>query len=324
MTKSDSSLRREIAIVLVLTAIGAVLRLWSFWGLGLQHFDEGVYALSGLWILSPHFLAGIDPTVISYAPPGFPILVGLAYLLFGVADLSAIAVSVLCGLITIPVAGWLGRRTFGPGAGAAAAAFAAVSGEHVALSRMSLTDVPFLLFWLASIGVGARFLEKPGFGRALIFGVLVGLAQNFKYNGWLAGVVVGMVVLIDCIAKRRDASKEIVYGLVAAIVSTIVYTPWFLFVDRHGGYASLLAHHRGYMGGLAEWWPHWKAQMAQSVALAGSLSWGKSGFLSWGVAAWALAWLACAFARKGRRLVDPGTEGRWTRFSLCLLAGTVA
>ena len=79
----DSGLPREILVVIALTLLGAVLRLWSPGRLGLVHFDEGIYALAGLWSLSPRGLAGIDPTVIAYAPPGFPFLVGLSYLVFG-------------------------------------------------------------------------------------------------------------------------------------------------------------------------------------------------------------------------------------------------
>ena len=51
----------------------------------------------------------------------FRCLVGLSYLVLGVGDLAAILVSIGAGTLTIPVAAWLSRRTFGPGAGAAAA-----------------------------------------------------------------------------------------------------------------------------------------------------------------------------------------------------------
>ena len=107
----------------------------------------------------------IDPTVISYAPPGFPVLVGLSYLVFGVNDLAAILVSIGAGTLTIPVAAWLSRRTFGPGAGGAAAAFAALSGPHIAFSRMALTDASFLLCWLAAIGHGPAISRAAQSGR---------------------------------------------------------------------------------------------------------------------------------------------------------------
>ena len=122
MEMKPSSLRREAVIVALMTLVGAVLRFWGPGRLGLNHFDEGIYALAGLWIQSPKGIAGISPEVVAYAPPLFPFLVGLSYTFLGVSDVSAILVSQVCGVLTIPAVAWVGRRTFGPGAGAAAAA----------------------------------------------------------------------------------------------------------------------------------------------------------------------------------------------------------
>src|SRR4051794_6883549 len=106
--------RRNCLLITVVSLIGAVLRLWAFGRLSLVHFDEGIYAFSGLWMAAEHGPLSIDPMVIPYAPPGFPLLVGLCYLAFGVSDYSAIVGATLCGVATIPVVGWLGRQTFGP------------------------------------------------------------------------------------------------------------------------------------------------------------------------------------------------------------------
>ena len=157
--------------------------------------------MSGLWTPAPGGLAAIDPMLIPYAPPGFPILIGLAYFAFGIADLSAILVATLCGIATIPAVGWLGRRAFGTGAGASASTFAAFAMVHVAFSRKALTDAPFLLAWVVAMGLGMRFLERPGVIRALAMGLAVGLAQNLKYNGWLAGAVVAAAAIVGMIAQ---------------------------------------------------------------------------------------------------------------------------
>ena len=150
-------------------------------------------------------LAGLDPTLIPYAPPGFPFLVGVAYLGLGVSDLAAILVSILAGTLTIPAAAWLARRTFGAGAGAAAAALVAFSGFHVAFSRVALTDASFLLCWILALVCGQRFLERPRFSSAIALGLSVGLAQWFKYNGWLLGV---FVVLAACLGILVDPKER--------------------------------------------------------------------------------------------------------------------
>src|SRR3954451_15761267 len=93
---------REVLIVLILTLVGGMIRLWGLGRLGLTHFDEGIYAIAGLWVVSPRSLAGLDPTVISYAPGGFPFLVGLAYHGLGVSDIASILPSILTATFTIP------------------------------------------------------------------------------------------------------------------------------------------------------------------------------------------------------------------------------
>jgi 4-amino-4-deoxy-L-arabinose transferase-like glycosyltransferase len=263
--------RREALAIAILTVIGATLRLWGFGRLGLSHFDEGIYAIAGLWSSDSAGLGAFDPQVLPYyAPPGYPILVGIGYLVlpWGISDLSAIVMAELCAIATIPVVAWIGRRTYGPGAGAAAAALAAWSGQHVAFSRMAMTDAPFLLAWLVALGLGGRFLEKPTIGRAVALGVAVGAAMNLKYNGWLAGVI---VVLTALIVPDKGRGRTLGLLAIAAGVAAALYLPWFLFVNRHDGYAALLQHQRSYAGGLATWLPHLLTQLDQSVSLSGGL-----------------------------------------------------
>jgi dolichyl-phosphate-mannose-protein mannosyltransferase len=200
---------------------------------------------------------------------------------------------------------WLGRRTFGPGAGFAAATFAALSGPHLAFSRMALTDASFLLAWLIALGLGMRFLERPGAVRAVAMGLGVGVAQQFKYNGWLAGAIVlgsaalGALVRPD---ERRAGGlvRSVGWGLVSAVVAWQVVLPWFLFVESHGGYSALLRHQRTYLEGYREWWPHLQIQADQAVALAGS-----RGLIA---ATLAIAGLSLTIGRP--RLV-PSTVHRW-------------
>ena len=183
------SIRVEFAFVVAATAVGALIRIWALGRLGLVHFDEGVYAISGLWAINPQGFSGLEPMVVPYAPPGFPFLVGLAYKLLGPSDVAAILVSVTTGVLAVPAAAWLARRTFGAGAGAAAAALTAASGFHVAFSRMALTDASFLLCWLVGLIVAQRFLERPAATTGVALGIAVGVAQLFKYSGWTLGVV---------------------------------------------------------------------------------------------------------------------------------------
>jgi 4-amino-4-deoxy-L-arabinose transferase-like glycosyltransferase len=269
---------REITAITILTFAGAVIRAWSLGRLGLVHFDEGIYALGGLWSVLPGGLHSLDASYVAYSPPGFPILIGLSYLGFGISDTSAILISIICGTATIPLVGWLSLRTFGHGAGAVAAALAAFAAVHVTFSRMALTDVSFLLVFLMALAQGQRFIERPNPVGAVVFGLSVGIAQLFKYSGWISGIVVALAVACLQIVKRgeqgaRTARAAWGWGLLAIVVAAMVYLPWYQFVESHGGYRSLLAHQRGYMGGISTWVGHVSLQLAQARVLSGSVQW---------------------------------------------------
>jgi hypothetical protein len=208
----------------------------------------------------------------------------------------------------------IGARTFNKGAGIAAAALLAAAGPHVAFSRMALTDAPFFLAWLAALWLGGRFLERPGTGRAVAFGLAVGIAQNVKYNGWIIGAILAATVILDCVAgsddSRRRSRRALRFGVLAAIVAAVVYAPWFLFVERHGGYGAVLKVQRGYLMPATSWLPNLRLQLAQWVALSGLIS----GALTWGAIGWALAWIGRHLAGADR---EPSRWSRlWTRITL--------
>ena len=272
--KPSSPVIPEWAAILAMTLVAAAIRSVGLGRLGIDHFDEGIYAAAGTWSLRPSGLAGIDPGLIPYAPPGYPTLVGLAYAILGPSDFAAIAVSILAAVATIPVVGLVGRRTFGPGGGAAASVFATVSGLHITFSRMALTDATLLLTWIAAIALGGRFLERPGPGRAVAMGLAVGLAQLVKYNGWLVGAIIAATAVVGILVSREDRSRRHLartfgWGLLAVVVAGLVSWPWFRFVEAHGGYEALLAHQRGYLGGISDWPRHLATQLRQAIALGG-------------------------------------------------------
>ncbi len=297
---------------MLLTLVGAALRLQGLGSLGLTHFDEGIYATAALWIYSPTGLAAYPPSAIAYAPPGYSILVGIFdFLTGGPSDVSALAVSVIAGTLTIPVVAWLGRRTFGPGAGWTSAAFATFSGPHLAFSRMGLTDATFLLAWLLAIGLGGRFAEQPRAGRAIAFGLAVGLAQLLKYNGWLAGVVVVAGASLHAVRLGDDRRRFFSWGTLAVGVAALVYLPWYRFIEAHGGYSQLLAHQKSYILGWRAWPSDVRTQVAQSFALSP---------LALGCTAWIVAGLggiigvgrvanSGKFSGSGRSWAIPGLIG---------------
>ena len=148
---------------------------------------------------------------------------------------------------------------------------------------MALTDVSFLLCWVIGLICGQRFLERPGLGRAIGLGLSVGLAQYFKYNGWLIGAIVVLAALIGMIvdAERTESARGCGRSGDSAClplsVAWLAYWPWFGFVESHGGYAGLLRHQRSYLGGAGSWPVHLRLQLEQMAALSGGPIWNAVG-----------------------------------------------
>ena len=287
---------REAIWVLAMTLLAAGVRLRGVGRLGLDQFDEGVYALSGLVLIRGGGLGAFDSSYIPYAPPGFPTLIAAMFGVIGTSAMSAILVSILAGTMTVPAIAWLSRRAFGPGAGAASASLSALSGPLVVFSRAALTDASFLLVWVAGMAAGLRYLERPSIGRAIVLGIAIGLAQNFKYNGGMIGLIVAMAAVAEVLrvgGRSRAAWRLITRLPIAAVVAAIVYAPWFLHVQRISGYGALLAHHRSYIDGPSAWWSNWIQQLAQVSAMRGVLG----GDLSWEGAALSIAWIGASIGQ---------------------------
>src|SRR5262249_47040825 len=123
--------------------------------------------------------------------------------------------------------------------------------------------------------------------RGLSLGVAVGLAQLFKYNGWIVALILaasaGLWLLVPGEPRARSGLAICGWGLAAALMAALIYWPWFEFVESHGGYRALLAHHRSYLGDFSAWPGHLAVQLAQAGALSGTAAWRALGGLAAGV-----------------------------------------
>ncbi|HEX9565207.1 MAG TPA: glycosyltransferase family 39 protein [Gemmatimonadaceae bacterium] len=226
----------EAGAVALATLIALALRAWHLGDAGIAQFDEGVYALSGLGLSDPSQPHRLFPGQERFSPPVYISLVALSFLLGGATDRGAILVNVILGTLTIPVLWWVARRWFGPGAGVAAAIMLALNESHVTLSRSALTDVTFALVFLLAVAGLMWALDEGGTRRAVVAGVLTGLAWNTKYHGWFAGLIaIGAVVTLLPRDGWNATWQRLRWLLIAAVVALVLVLPWTLYIGSQPG-----------------------------------------------------------------------------------------
>jgi 4-amino-4-deoxy-L-arabinose transferase-like glycosyltransferase len=251
---------REGTLALAVIALAFALRIWLISTVGLEHYDEGVYAISGLGLADEAQTPRLYPGQSRFSPLVYPLLVAGSFrLLGGASDIAAILPNVLLGTLSVCLLWWVGRRWFGPVAGLAAATLLATSELHIAMSRSALTDVGFTLFFLAAMACFVEANDRDSLVWALLAGLVTGLAWNTKYHGWFAFIPTGAALLVLTVQNRcRDWPRPWRLWAASAIVAGALYVPWALFVSSEpGGYAGLLAYQRsmlqgGWPGNLAE------------------------------------------------------------------------
>lgn len=267
------SRRVEIALACSLLACGIILRCGFPDRLGIDHFDEGVYASQ-----TPPGPLGHSPYPLRhlYAPPLVPFLQHQA--LAATHDLPAAPnwAGVVAGLLTLVVLWLLARQWFGPIAGLCTLALAATSDVHAAFSRTALTD-PWLLLWLIlAVAFFERALRRRALFDLLAAAFFTGLAWWTKYNGWLPLAIGAAGWLTHAVAERlfpavgRDAAARSatassalapLFG-VALIAGILFYAQIYLLQADGHRYSEIAANHRKYVVGLVGWGPSCLRQAA--------------------------------------------------------------
>lgn len=243
----DPSFRWDV-VLLALAA--AVLRVIAFDRLGVDHFDEGGYAMTAAAIASGDVPRGIYPLLHWLSPPLFFGTGAALMALFGTTSASVLlGLSAAAGVATVVAVYLVGRRWFGRAAGGAAALAVALSDYHILYSRAGLTDALFVALFVMALAAFARAEDRQSRWTAALAGLLTGLAWNTKYHGWLAGVIAVAALLPAFAAAGTRERRALVLRLViAGAIALALYVPWLLYVDgRPGGYGRVAAEHARFL-----------------------------------------------------------------------------
>jgi 4-amino-4-deoxy-L-arabinose transferase-like glycosyltransferase len=217
----------------LITAVGALLRLWDFGKVGPNPFyDAAVRSMTLSW---PNFFFGAyEPggqVSIDKAPADLWLQVA-SVKLFGFSSVATRVPEVTAGILAIPLLYAFVLRIFGPAAGLAAAASLAVLPTAILTAHTDTMDSLMMLLdvlaaWLVVVGAQQR--------RAVAFvgaGAVLGLAFNVKlFEALIALPAIGLLMLlVPGLPARRRAGA--IAG--AAVAFVAVSLSWIAIASMTG------------------------------------------------------------------------------------------
>ncbi len=163
-----------------------------------------------------------------------------SFLCFGVNELAARLPSLVAGLGTLLLTGWMGRRLAGPRVGGIAMLALAVSPLPLAVTRLSTPDAA-LTFWVTLtmalyLSLTRRESGAPGgakYPAVPRVGFFLALAAGFLVKGPVALVIPAIVIALD-MTLRRDLGflRRAGFG-VGSVAFLAIALPWFVAVALH-------------------------------------------------------------------------------------------
>ena len=264
------SWRRAWLPLLLVTAVGGLLR---FWHLGTPHqlvFDETYYVKQGYSLLLHGFEMRTDPEVAEpdalftagtpdvfgttadfvVHPPVGKWMIAAGEALFGIGSSTGWRfTAAVCGTLSLLVLGRVARRLFRSTLlGVTAALLLATDGMHFVESRTSLLDV-FLMFWVLCAfacllidrdAARERLAERVGAGAE----VVRGLGPRLGWRPWrlAAGVCLGLA----CGVKWSGIYFLAVFGLMTVLWDAgarraVGVRPWLRAAALRDGVPAFLA-----------------------------------------------------------------------------------
>jgi 4-amino-4-deoxy-L-arabinose transferase-like glycosyltransferase len=222
--------RKQVAMSLVLVAIGAVLFFINL-GYALFEPDEARYAQialemqqSGNWLVPTlHGEPYLDK------PPLLYWLTVASYSLFGVSEWSARLPCALAALFTVLATYLLGRCLVGDRAAWASALLLLMCGGFIAAGRFIMMDGPLTLFTTVALLAAFRGLStEKGIAWWVLCGTALGLGILTK--GPVAPVLcLPPILALAWLTQNRELFRT--RNLLAAILPAVVIAaPWFLMI----------------------------------------------------------------------------------------------
>jgi 4-amino-4-deoxy-L-arabinose transferase-like glycosyltransferase len=195
-----------IPVILVAFA----LRIYRLEAYPPLHGDEGEMGLAAMRVLTGD---APPPTATGWLdhPALFHYLQAVPLAIFGRTGFGLRLLSVMAGVLCVPIVYVLGRRGWGPVAGLTAAWFLAVAHLHVHYSRIGLNNIESTFFLLLFLLLMTR-IRPQRVSVYVLAGLVVGLAQYMYFGSRVILLIAALLLLFTWRKKITDVRQLAAFG----------------------------------------------------------------------------------------------------------------
>ena len=173
----------------------------------------GVFATKFGSVLNQDFVTPQEFQYFTHYTPVFPLLLALAFKIFGVFEASARSLSILFSLFTLVLIYILGTKIFERGIGLTAAAFASVMPIFIYFGKMPVHDVLVLPMILLTIIAYYDYLKSPKTGNLIRLLLALALAQFIHWAAYFLSIILFIHWL--SFYKSKDRLKAFIFPLIS-------------------------------------------------------------------------------------------------------------
>ncbi|MGH7444128.1 MAG: ArnT family glycosyltransferase, partial [Longimicrobiales bacterium] len=133
------------------------------------------------------------------------------------------APAVLAAMLLVAVVYGFARTAAGAPAGLLAALLVAVTPDVLAHGGVAYNDVPVALAMFGALWAADRTIRDPSVARGLLAGALVGVALAVKNSAAALAPILGLLLIIEMLQRRRDPSWWRAMLPAGALTLTAIY-----------------------------------------------------------------------------------------------------
>ena len=228
MKIADERITKYGLALLAIVLIGLFLRVYQ---LGTQSmcYDES----SSVWIAKMSFLSQVVQATRSFelSPPLYFIILHYWIALFGTSEVALRSLSVLFGVLAIPVIYVLGRRLFNEEVGLLAALILALSSFNIWYSQEARMYSLMVLLALVSMYFFWRFLQQTTLAVSAGYVLSTVLLLYTHYYGAFVVITQNIyIVTLMVLSKQRTYKLRHWVGLQAIVLA--LFAPWMVVLSR--------------------------------------------------------------------------------------------